>query len=248
MSLPRTLLCFAGCLLLLTACTDPDGRRDIRSFYFPVMDLQGGQVYEYALQTNGTTVSDYWYYKSFVRDSGVFLAATNYDQFFQVNQITRELITPTGAVARDYLLYEQDTVRGVAVQAPAQLIAPDVFPFSVKDSLGVFLFNVSYHPVSDPESNIYLIRNRRYIGDGPPFQFKGKNYATIRMAVKEAIGNEKEGSAEIEGSGEEWYAQTLGLVYFIKKYGKNGEITREYRLKDIFDMTELERRGATTTF
>ena len=60
-----------------------------------------------------------------------------------------------------------------------------------------------------------------------------------RLHISETY--EKEGSAEIQGEGEEWYAKGLGLVYYRKAYDK-GRLVLEYRLKDVFPMAELERR------
>jgi hypothetical protein len=220
-----------------------DGRRNIRDYYFPALDLQNGKVYAYDMTVNGDTVADYWYYRSFVRDSGLFLSATNYSRHFQIDQMVRERIADDGSVARSYLMFEQDSATSKVIQVPAQLTSNVLFPFRVKDSLGVFLFSVEYHPLDNPSSKIYLIRNRRFLGDGPDFTFNGKIYPCVRMGVREAIGNESEGASEIEGTGEEWYAKGIGLVYYKKSYGIKGQLQREYRLKEIFSMEELEKRA-----
>ena len=228
---------------LLAACNND--RRNIRDYYFPALDLQNGKVYAYDMTVNGATAPDYWYYRSFVRDSGLFMSATNYNPQFEIDQMVRERIADDGSVARSYLMFEQDSATGKAIPVPAKLVSDVLFPFSVKDSLGVFLFNVEYHPLDNPSAKIYLIRNRRYLGDGPDFEFNGKKYPCIRMGVREAIGNESEGASEIEGVGEEWYAKDLGLVYFKKSYSE-GKLVREYRLKEIFLMEELEKRAGKT--
>lgn len=233
----------AGILLLtVLACTTPT-HRNIRAYYYPAYQLSEGKVYGYDMTTNGQTVSDYWYFTAFLRDSGVFLAATNYDMNFQISQIVREKITESGSVARDYFLYELDSTSGKVVSVSAKLIAPDLFPFEVKDSLGVFLFNIRYKPLSDTAATLYVIRNRRFLGDGPSFELDGKQYETVRFSTREVIGNEKEGSAEIEATGEEWYAKGLGLVFFKKSYGSKGQLQRTYKLKEIFQMSELEKRA-----
>ena len=232
-----TLVVLWNCM----ACTNE--YRDIKAYYYPALDLQSGQVYAYDLTVNGSTIQDYWYFRSFVRDTGVFLASTNYDNQFNINQISRELIGKTGAVARNYFVYEQDSATQKAIQTEAVLQSPDIFPFRVKDSLGVFLFSLNYRPTSQKNAKIYLIRNRYYLGDGPDFELNGKKYPCIRMGTREAIGNENEGASEIEGKGEEWYAKGIGLVYFKKTYGDKGALVREYRLKERFDMPELERRA-----
>jgi hypothetical protein len=233
----------AAVLLVLNACSGSDGSRNIRDYYFPVLDLQDGKVYAYDLVEGDSSAPEYWYFRGFVRDSGIFLTSTYYNRDFRIGQLSREKIVESGALTRDYFLYETDSASDYQIQVPVQLDATNVFPFKVRDSTGVFLFSLRYVPPSDTLSTIYLIRNRRFLGDGPGFQFLGKTYPTVRFHVQEVIGNEREGSAEVEGTGEEWYAKGLGLVYYRKSYGQGGQISFAYRLKEIFDMIELERRS-----
>lgn len=231
-------------VLLMLSCTAgcSRGKRNIRSYYFPTLDLIPGKVYVYDLARSDSSAPEYWYYRGFVRDSGIFLSATNYDQQFNIRQISREKHVESGALMRDYFLYEPDTSTGVLSRIQASLKSPSVFPFEVTDSLGVFLFHLSYAPKDLPQAAIYVIRNRRYLGDGPPFEFNGRTYPTIRMGVREAVGYDQEGAAEVEGQGEEWYAKGLGLVYWEKQYGRFG-MERTYRLKEVISMEELERRS-----
>ncbi len=232
-----------GFIFSLLASCSGDGRRDIRDYYFPVQKLTSGLVYAYASEANDTTDRRYWYYRTFVRDSGIFLAGTQYDRTFQINQIVREKIVESGSVARNAFLYEPDSISGKSIPIPATIESPDLFPFQVRDSLGVFLYKLQYHPLSDTTATIYLIRNRRYLGDGPEFELNGKKYPTIRFGLQEAIGHSKDGAAEIEGRGEEWYAKGLGLVYYEKSFGKEGQVRFAFRLVETFPMRELERRG-----
>jgi hypothetical protein len=239
----RYLLIFGGLLLLGWTACKKDDYRDIKAYYYPALDLQSGQVYGYEMTMNGQTVKDYWYFRAFARDSGLFLSATNYDDRFHINQISTERIEASGALARSYYVYEQDSATQKALQTTATITAPAVFPFKVKDSLGVFLFSLHYRPIGQPAAKLYLIRNRYYLGDAPDFELEGQKYPCIRMGIREAIGNENEGASEIEGKGEEWYAKGIGLVYARKAYGEKGALVREYRLKERFGMAELERRA-----
>ncbi len=227
-------------LFLLPACGD--GKRDIRAYYFPVETLRDGVVYAYDRADIDSVAPEYWYYASFLRDSGQFLSGTYYDAKFQISQITTEKITSSGALTRSYFLFEPDSSGEKQVQIPTRIAANNVFPFRVTDSLGVFLFSLQFNPPAEPGSTVYLIRNRRFLGDGPDFDFKGKKYPCVRFGLREAIGNKREGSAEVEGTGEEWYAKGLGLVYYRKQYGTQG-FNFSYRLTDTFTMPELERRA-----
>ncbi len=225
---------------LFTCC---DGTRNVRDYYFPVQRLIEGKVYAYAAEEGDTTERRYWYYRAFVRDSGLFFSGVQYDRFFQINQIVREKITSDGVIARQVLLYEADTTGQKLLPVEAVIESDDLFPFQVRDSHGVFLYRLRYRPPFDSAGEIYLIRNRRYLGPGPDFEWEGKKYPVIRFGLREAVGHQAEGSAEIEGEGEEWYAKGLGLVFFRKTFGETGQIRLAYRLREIFPMTELERRS-----
>lgn len=230
------LACF-----LFTACTGD--RRDIRAYYFPLDSLAEGQVYDYAPVGTDTIPPDYWYFQAERQDGNDFLIATYYDANFEVGQRTREKMTANGVRAKEYALFSPDSAGMRSVRIDATLESPDVFPFSVQDSAGVFLFSLQFHPPGDSATTIYLIRNRRYLGDGPDYYFKGKKYPTVRFSLREAVGNSAEGDAEVESRGEEWYAEGLGLVYYRKITGARGQIRQEFQLRDIFPLRELERRA-----
>jgi hypothetical protein len=233
---------FLPLLLLLPLLWRCGNSRSIRDYYFPIYDLQKGKVYAYVSTGTDTTEREYWYYKSFVRDSGTFLTITKYNSQFLIEQIIREKIVDNGVLARDYFLYQPDTVTNTARQIIATVEANNTFPFSVSDSMGIFLFSLRFKPLEDTSATIYLIRNRRFMGDGPDFVFQEKNYPTVQISLKELVGNEKEGAAEIEGEGEEIFARGLGLVSYRRSFAE-GKIQYAFRLEAIFGMEELERRA-----
>lgn len=230
------------CLFLAVACTR-DGMRDISDYYFPVEDLRTGKVYEYDLAKGDSSLPEYWYFRAFQRDSGLFLAGTYYDDRFQIGQIIREKIADDGVFAHEYSIYDADFETGKQIQTNAIIESPDVFPYRVKDSVGVFVFSLKYHPVTDPGSTIYLTRRRLFLGDAPAFEFKGDTYPCIRFGLLESIGTQKDGDDLLKGRGEEWYAKGLGLVYYRRIFGKKGQVRIEYRLKDVFPMMELEKKA-----
>jgi len=231
---------FIPILLLIAACTN--GKRDIRDYYFPVLDLQGGQVYVFETREADTVVNEYWYYRGFVRDSGIFFTATYYNPGFEIGQIVREKMVDNGALTREVFLYETDTATEKQIQIPTVIGSPNAFPFQVSDSLGVFLYSINYKPLFDTAATIYLVRNRSYLGDGPDFELEGRQYPTVMFKIREAIGSQKEGNAEVEGTGVEHYAKELGLVYYQKTYG-SGFFSIEGKLKERISMQELEKRA-----
>ena len=230
------------CLLFAAACVG-DGKRDISDYYFPVEELRKGQVYEYDLVQGDSSSPEYWYYRTFQRDSGLFLAGTYYNDRFQIGQIIRQKITDEGILAQEYSLYDQDLETGKQIQTNAVIESPDLYPFRVKDSVGIFVFSLHYQPVTDPSTTIHLTRRRIFLGDAPAFEFKGETYICIRFGLLESIGTKKGGDEMLKGRGEEWYAKGLGLVYYRKVFGDKNQVKFEYRLKDVFPMSELEKKA-----
>jgi hypothetical protein len=232
----RILFCFFVSALIGFACTGHSGR-DVRAYYFPVESLDQGKVYAYESTQNGVTKPEYWYYHSVKRDSGLFLQSTYYDEQGVTVQAVREKIVANGSLVRDYFLMQPDSAGTGATEVRARIESGSIFPFQVHDSTGVFLFSLNFHPPNDPKATVYVIRNRRFLGDAPDYEFKGKKYPCIRFGIREAIGNEKEGASEVEGVGEEWYAKGLGLVYYRKVFGA-GSLKQETFLRDTFARKE----------
>lgn len=240
--LPSLLLTFL--ILLLFACGS-GSKRDISEYYYPVKELRAGKVYEYIVSQNDSVMPEYWHYRTFVRDSGLFLVGTYYDHRFQIGQIVREKITKSGALAKECHLYEADPnpeTEGGQIHTTTIIEAANKFPYNVVDSVGLFVFKLQFHPPEDPSSTIYVSRDRRFLGDAPDFEYDGKKYPCVKFSLKEVIGNAKEGIDPVEANGEEWYAKGLGLVYYRKSYG-DGAFNVEARLTDIFSMAELERKA-----
>ncbi|MFN0215625.1 MAG: hypothetical protein ACKVT2_15315 [Saprospiraceae bacterium] len=233
-------------LIFLFAC-GTSSKENISDYYFPVKELRAGKVYEYLVSQNDSVIPEYWYYRTFVRDSGLFLMGTYYNHRFQIGQIIREKITKSGALAKECHLYEADSnpeTEGGQIHTTTVIEAPNKFPFGVSDSSGVFLFKLKFHLPDEPKTTIYVERKRRYLGKAPDFEFDGKNYKCIRFDLRETIGNEKEGIPEVRARGVEWYAKGLGLVYYRKVYGDES-FNMEARLTDIFTMSELEKKASS---
>jgi hypothetical protein len=238
------IISLSAVILALVACSEPE-KRNIADYYFPVKNLKGGKVYEYVVMQNDSVLPEYWYYRSFVRDSGLFLVGTYYDHQFQIGQIVREKITRSGALAKECHLYEPDPdpeAEAGQVHTRTQIDAPNKFPFLVGDSTGIFLFKLQFRPPEDPETSVYVLKKRRFLGNAPLFEYDGKKYPCVRFGLQEAIGNENEKRAMVEIEGEEWYAKGLGLVYYRKTYA-GGSFKVEARLSDIFTMAELEQKA-----
>ncbi|HMX40290.1 MAG TPA: hypothetical protein PK971_14750 [Saprospiraceae bacterium] len=235
------LLACCLCVSAFLACSPEE--RNLRNYYFPAEQLRGGMVYEYLSEQGDSVVTEYWYYRSFLRDSGLFLAGTYYDEHFRIGQIVREKMAESGAVAREYFLYDSDAPDGRQRQIPTVLRSGQVFPFAVRDSAAVSLFDLSYSPPDEPGTTLRVLRERRFLGNAPDFVFRGGKVRCVRFSLRETIGGDDEAGPPLEGRGEEHYALGLGRVYYRKSYGSGEAVQFEYRLHDVFPMAELERRA-----
>lgn len=212
-------------------------RKNIRDYYFPLKALTEGLVYEYHAVNNDTLAPDYWYYRSFVTDTSVYLTATYYNPATLTPlQLVREEMYSNGMAAQDLYLYETDST-GKQRQIKANIESGSVFPFEVRDSGGVFLYKANWQLPSEKNATTTLIKNRRYAGD-TTFVFQGKTYDCVVFQVKELLEHDQEGFFEQEFDGVEWYAKGLGLVYSKKTITPT--FILEYRLTDRYLMERLE--------
>ena len=231
---------FAGILTLsfwLISCSGDD-RKDIRGYYFPIDNLEEGMVYEYKAVNNDSLAPNYWYYKSVPTDSGTFFIGNFYDPNLVVRQFFREEVVDNGCLMTEYFLYDVDST-GLQKRFPAEVLAPNSFPFMVRDSGGIFLFKLQWTFSEEPLKTTTLIRNRRYIGT-EKFPYKGEMRDCVAFQLKELVDDYDEGHFEQQYSGVELYAKGIGLVYYKKEINKN--LSLEYELADIYPMKTLEEK------
>ncbi|MEM9885657.1 MAG: hypothetical protein AAF849_07180 [Bacteroidota bacterium] len=223
--------------LLFIQCTF-DHKTNIKTYYFPLHNLKDGLVYEYRGVNNEQLPPYYWFYRSIRAAESTFLTGMYYDYTFTPQQFIREERIDNGMLLEETFIYETDSL-GLQNQIPVEVAAGNAFPFEVKDSLGVFLYNISWY--SPKDSMAYtLIRNRRYKGK-TTFAYKDKDYRAIEFSVRELIETEQEGFLNIELEGKEIYAQGLGLVYVSKK-SLDSNFEQSYQLYDTYSMEALEAK------
>jgi hypothetical protein len=223
-------------LFALSACRN-DAARDIRNYYFPLKQLTDGLVYEYRAADSLTPA--YWYYRAILGKEGNFLTGTYYEQELEPLQMTREEMVSNGMLLRDLRLFAPDDA-GISRTTPVLIEHGNVFPFSVTDSLGVFLYKVSW--TDEEGQQITLTRNRRFLGD-TSFHFQGRNWPGVVFSLIESIelDHPQQGYFEQQLQGREGYAKGLGLFF----YGKapNGNPPIIFSLRDRYQMSELEKKA-----
>jgi len=215
-----------------------DGNTNIKTYYFPLHDLYDGLTYEYRGVHNEQLPPYYWYYRTMEQEEATYLTGMYYDYNFIPQQFIREERVSNGMLMDELFIYQTDST-DKQVQIPVDVTAGNTFPFEVKDSLGIFLYNISWFSPIDSATNT-IVRNRRYQGK-TTFEFKGKKYDAIEFSVRELIENEQEGVLKVELEGREIYAQGLGLVY-VRKKAIGSPFEQTYQLYDRYPMKQLEEK------
>ncbi|MEL6863953.1 MAG: hypothetical protein AAFP19_06025 [Bacteroidota bacterium] len=227
-----------GFLSINSCQLNSNGQRNIQSYYYPMKVLEKGLVYEYTPVGNDSLTTEYWYYRTFEEDSAYYFTGQYYDYRFNVQQFFTEEVVDNGTLMRNYFFYPTDST-GKQVRYPANIEVPNVFPFYITDTLGVFLYRISWRDYDNPAMTTTLVRNRRYKGDSE-HHFNGKTYDCIDFAVKELVETELEGYQEIQYDGLERYAEGVGLVYYRKALSR--DFVLEYELTGVYPMEDLEEK------
>lgn len=226
--------------VLFLAC-NPSGRKDIRDYYFPLKKLTEGQVYEYQAIGQDSIGPAYWYYRSFLQDEGIYLTGTYYEYDLTPLQLVREELVSNGMLLNDLFVYVPDST-GRQRRIAAEVLVGNVFPFSVSDSSGIFLYKVRFDFPNETGSTTTLIKNRRYLGE-TTYTLQGQTYDAVRFEVRELVEENSvtDGMIEPQFDGEEIYAKGIGLVYYRKNLGAQ---SIAYELASRYPMEQLEEKAA----
>lgn len=211
----------------------------LEDYYFPVDDLlREGKIYEYK-SDNLNMASSFWYYKAVVRNDTFYLTGRNVNQLMQNEQQTVERRVRNGMLLKSSRLFLRDSMANVNT-VPVQVIEKNLFPFSVTDTNGVFLYKVKWN--TDSLRHTTVTRNRRFLGF-EELGFKGRNVKCAKFELKELIEDFKDGYIEYPFHGVEYYGQHIGLI----KYEKilNADMKLSYQLSDIYSVEEFEKKYNT---
>lgn len=236
-SLVLSVLC-AG---LTWSCSDDSNHRNIEDFYFPVENLAEGLVYEYRHPTD-SMAPFYHYFRNVKSGDSLFLVGMRYNHEFEPEQLTTEEKISNGMLLTQSILYQKDSL-GKQVSVPMEIKVGSVFPFEVRDSGGVFIYNVKFTDFSEPEKFTTLIRNRSFAGD-TSYVFEGRGVPAIKMNVREKVESYDEGFVEHEFNTLEIYAEDIGLVYYRKDI--TPDLVIEHKLMNRYPMSVLEEKFGKT--
>ena len=182
-------------IALLFSCTNAE-KNPLERFYFPLQDLKNGRVYEYMPVDGDTSLSEYWYYRSFETDSSLILAGQFIDHTFEVRQFVLEEHIENGMRLIKSMLVLPDS-SGVLKQVEVNIRHGAVFPFQVTDSLSMFMYQIDWEDPQMPGRIATLTRNLRSFGVERCTVF-GKDRPCIHIGGRELLAVDEEGVLELE--------------------------------------------------
>jgi hypothetical protein len=208
---------------------------EIGKYYLAEGDLMQGKMYVFRpVGTAEDAPADYWFHKMIDTDSGKYLQVQYFGRDSVCLQTGLERVSESGAFQKSLKIVEKNAQTGVRSETDVQIKSGAMFPFVVKDTNTMIVYEINYQIPGNTAQSISITRNRRYAGAGPEFRLGNKKYATITMKTAETVSNVGEGSATIKATGLEIYAEKLGRVYYAKSFGA-GQISEAYELVEIRD-------------
>ncbi|WP_020567401.1 hypothetical protein [Neolewinella persica] len=243
MNLPCTrvpaLMSFLFLTILLTGC---NADRDIRDYYFPARELTTGLVYAY--ENIGTLPGpeiDYTYYLGVDVDTALYLSVTQYSQFLEPKQQSRQEIKNDGVYLREITLLRPDT-SGPSLPMPTTLIHDRAFPFYLSDeATEAYGYRLSFTDPDRPQTLTYVTMNRRFERD-TTIEVLGKNYPGLLFSLEGEVSlrDTEEGDISPQFTGYEIYAKGLGLVEHKRELGSGASLGG--RLQERLTMEDFLER------
>lgn len=235
MAFLRKFFLFGALLVVISSCEE---RINIKDYYFPLTKLEEGMVYEYRSTGEIPMPTIYWYYYYTREGRQKFLNGVYAEADFIPRQIVKEEFIKTGILLSEVSISMPDST-GKMAQIPGEVIAGNVFPYNVVEDGGIFLYKVKFEIPDGTGSSATLIKNRHYETDST-LVFNNVMYDCVKFDVKELVeyGNEAEGFTEPPFSGVEYYAKSIGLVYYKKQTEANTFL--EYTLFDRYPLEKAD--------
>ena len=201
--------------------------RPLESFYFPIK--KGGSVtYTYTSQGSDSLDNQLWKLTYNEHGEKAGLKGEIIQSDGKITHSWEESSTPTGMIMVNYAL-AMNTKENLRQLTSTHIVHDDIFPYKA-DIGGIFLFNLKWSDPADSSIKYELIRNRIFKGD-TMMNVLGKDYKAIHFKLKERVEVNNEGILGLDLSGEEYYAEGLGLVRYIKDLGNKKTII--YNLSSI---------------
>ena len=231
----KKIMLFVSAILLFSHCDQNEDYQNIKSYYFPIEELQnGGSIYEYAPIINDTLIagkndivlSEYFRCEYFLKSE--VLVTTQFDKFCRESAIYTDEVVNNGVMQLSTRLFEYaDIDSSEAKMTEVEIEVGNVFPFEVKEGSS-FLYKINYK--NDIGGNNVKLAYKRVFKGMTTHMYKGQSYECVEFELVKRITvqNLEEGDFYQEISETERYAKGLGLVYYTS-------LDSRYELVDILE-------------
>ena len=216
-------------LVLCSSCAsvESDSGNDLRNYYLP-FDLleQSDLIMEYRYV--GTEDAPfYWYFDMKSKNEGqVLFIGQQLDVYGEILVETEELLVDTGISLKSQQIIERDTSTDERVVTMFDIMSDELFLLKDLTTESKIKSKIAF------QSNVYngqkttIDKERQYLGD-TSIIYEGISFPAKRFLLKEHYDIEEVGHLEFDLSGEEVYADGLGLVY-VRKISDDGQAIEYY--------------------
>lgn len=234
-AVPKWQMFLLWSLPLFWACGE--GNTPYRDFYFPIRGLEQAEVYVYEPLDQPGLGRQIWLLQGMPSDSGWILHTRIYDQTHTLLQEIREQELANGVRAISYRRYLRDSSGQVLVH-PMVILRANLFPYAIPDTSRVFTFQLRFSDPGDSAVVTTRTRYRRFKGMDR-IQLADREYPSLVLGLQERIEIDDEGMMTLDFSGEEVYAEGIGLAAW-QQVPAPGD-TLIYLLKERLPRTDYER-------
>lgn len=222
-------------IVALTSCAeDANPPAPLSEYYFPLEEMHNDKVYRFRSLNDTALADQLWYFRSTHLEGAHQLQGAILRVDGLVTHRWTELQTSTGMVMTSYSMASAGSNSSNTQLINTSIVYDDIFPFRA-DPNGIFLFDMKWKEPDDPESKYELIRNRIFSGD-TMLTVMGKKIKAIHFRLKERVEVDKEGILGLDLSGDEYYAEGLGLVLYVKNLSEKNRVV--YELDTIMEAKE----------
>jgi len=221
--------------IFIMSCGQPEGKTEnISAYYFPLDAIPpGGMVYTYRNVKDPEGKPEIWRH---VRKGDGILESTNFNLIYDFdsdNQVPDTVMiqrqydrmASNGVITDSLVLFAKDST-GLVRQIPVHIKSANRFPYSPVDSSNIWLTQMEWWQPED-SLHVTLQRRRRFMGH-TTWNQKGQTYPAIRFRTDDTFETERDGWTISSWTGEEIYAQHIGLVYY--KRNVSPELHVEFEL------------------
>ncbi len=214
-------------LALSAGCRPADGRRadDLSAFYYPVDRLpENGAMYYYANVTDSLGGREVWKLR---RVGEGVLQSENLDAGGRVLLRQRDRVVSSGVITDSLTLLTYDSLGARAVGVTIH--AGNRMPFAATDTSAVYLTHLEWWQPGD-SLHLVLQRRRKFAGD-TVWTWADKTLPAVRFTTSDQLETERDGWTNSAWSGEEIYAEGVGLVYYARNISPQFRLA--FRLEKI---------------